>query len=177
MSELNTMWAVIHQALPYIRTAINDSAPPPDGMPGTPSNPRRLPCNEHALSLEEVITRRATYWSGEQDGTQWLAGNAGTLMDNLGPEDQLNFQTETHSLHQEAQQYQPSHIRARHLTGKDITNIYCDTLASIKQHLDAITGTPTKLPTLRQWKQRGHLPKTGRGYSLATALERTSAHA
>ena len=181
MTELNHLWTEIHNRLPDIQAVITGSTPPPDGMPGTPSNPRRLPCNEHAFSLEEQITRRAgawaatdPNWTGIQTPTIWLACTADQLMTNLGPEDQLSFQTETITLHNEAKQYEPASVKIRALTGKDLDRVHCATLKELQAQL-ATLGHNIPTNTLKSWRQRGHLPKTGHGYPLTNALTKARA--
>lgn len=176
MTNLNQLWNEIHNRLPDITAIITGSTPPPDGMPGTPSNPRRLPCNEHAFSLEEQIMRRAgawaatdPNWTGIQEPTTWLACNADQLMEQLGPADQLSFQTETNALNQEAQQYEPANVKIRALTGKDLERVHCRTIVDVAETLETL-GHKIPINTIKSWRKRGHLPKNGHGYSLEAAL-------
>lgn len=175
MTELNHLWAEIHNRLPDIQAIITGSTPPPDGMPGTPSNPRRLPCNEHAFSLEEQITRRAGAWASSGptwDGTNpvtWLSTNADDLSNNLGPADQLALQTETIALAQEARQYEPASVKIRALTGKDLERVHCRTIVDVAETLETL-GHKIPINTIKSWRKRGHLPKNGHGYSLEAAL-------
>lgn len=170
-AELTTMWQTIHAAMYHIALAKDTTTNPPDGMPGTPSNPRRLPCNEYALSLEEQINRRAAHWTGQPNPIEWLTTNTTNFYNQLGELDQLNFQTETHALWGEAKQFLPQYHLIKRITGKDLEQIHAHTMTELAAWLKVL-GNPTSESTLRTWKERGHLDHTPNGYSIHQALER-----
>lgn len=168
METLNLFWAQIQSTLPAIRRAIYTRAAPNAEFRNS-SNKIHLPCNEHAFSLEEEILRVARRWSGESNAVEWMANNASALCRRLGEQDALRLDSETVSLHGETSLYVPAHIIARSLTAADVASIYYPTLEEIRLGLMAL-GYRISYGTLASWKQRGSLTRTGRGYSLATAL-------
>ncbi|WP_019148792.1 hypothetical protein [Timonella senegalensis] len=170
-AELAAMWQTIHEAYPYAKTSIEKSNTPADGMPHAPSDPRKTPVNLTALSWTEMTDRLAAKW-GHTITT--MPTSVTELYNNLGPADQLDLQTDTWTIHNQAHQWLPAHITAARLTIEQCAGHHCTTIEELAWVLNTL-GHPKPQGTLRRWATEGHLTKTPAGYPLTQALERINA--
>lgn len=170
-AQLQAMWATIDKAYPYVRATLAKGTTPSDGMPGAKPDPRKTPCNLAALSWLEMTDRLAIAWSEDRTSPQaarkWLT----THTPDLDPDAQLDYQTETHTLHNHALTLLPAHEKTLRLTTEQIAGVYCATIQETRLALQAL-GHNTPLETIKTWTKRGHITKTQDGYPLAQALER-----
>jgi hypothetical protein len=84
----------------------------------------------------------------------------------------LDYQTETHTIHNGALQHLPAHEKTRALTTEQIAGVHCATIQELSWALNSL-GHNIPLDTIKTWAKRGHLTKTPDGWPLTQALERT----
>ena len=171
-AQLQTMWATIDHAYPYVRATLEKGTTPTDGMPRAKPDPRKTPCNAAALSWLEMTDRLAIAWSEDRTSPQAARTWLSTHTPNIDADAMLDYQTETHTIHNGALQHLPAHEKTRALTTEQITGVYCATIQETRLALQAL-GHQVPLDTLKTWTKRGHLTKTPHGYPLTQALERT----
>lgn len=169
-AELQAMWQTISDAYPYVRHP-RKRHPTIRRNARRETRPRKTPCNLAALSWLEQCDRLAIAWAEDRESPaaarKWLS----THTPDLDPDALLDYQTETHTIHNGALQHLPAHEKTRALTQEQIAGVYCATIQETRLALAAL-GHQVPLDTIKTWSKRGHLTKTQAGYPLAQALER-----
>ncbi|ASE09002.1 hypothetical protein CEP80_07535 [Jonesia denitrificans] len=173
-AQLQAMWATITEAHPYAQLIIHTKKSMSYvTMGGPPRDNHKPPCNLIALSWTETVERTCKQWD---QTIHTMPTNITNIYANLGPADQLDLQTTTHTLHNTSLQYLPGHVRTKRLTNTQRDHLaqdyHCDTLDDVRLALAAL-GHQVPLDTIKTWSKRGHLTKTPDGWPLAQALERT----